>query len=463
MEDTLVIHLQTEHQPPPRTPLLDHDINSKNSNSKSTPDHNPQQQSQGNGVPVHNINDVDQALEKLEAYLSFLGFNQSSLKRFLLSWAAFMLIGVFIPVALLELSHCSGCDKYQIKDFELDIVVSQACLAAVSLICLSHNLRKYGIRKFLFVDRFGGHMSRFALLYIRQIKDSLRLLIFWSLPCFILKVAREVIRVSCLHHESWLMSTAVLIGLIISWSYVSTISLSASILFHLICNLQVIHFEDYAKLLERDCDVLVFIEEHTRLRYHLSKISHRFRIFLILQFCVVTASQFVTLFRITGYGGIITAINGGDFAVSSIVQVVGIIICLHAATKISHRALGIASIASRWHALATCGQNDTSQLRVSNSMGNLEAAMNPQNSQRINYSESDSESFDYIAMPTNMQLASYMTSYHKRQAFVLYLQNNPGGITIFGWIVDRGLVNTIFFIELTLVTFLLGKTIVFSS
>uniref|UniRef100_A0A6N2N4M0 Uncharacterized protein n=1 Tax=Salix viminalis TaxID=40686 RepID=A0A6N2N4M0_SALVM len=458
MEDTLVIHLQTEHQPPPRTPLLDHDINSKNSNSKSTPDHNPQQQSQGIGVPVHNINDVDQALEKLEAYLSFLGFNQSSLKRFLLSWAAFMLIGVFIPVALLETSHCSGCDKYQIKDFELDIVVSQACLAAVSLICLSHNLRKYGIRKFLFVDRFGGHMSRFALLYIRQIKDSLRLLIFWSLPCFILKVAREVIRVSCIHHESWLMSTAVLIGLIISWSYVSTISLSRQ---HFVSsNLQ---FANYAKLLERDCDVLVFIEEHTRLRYHLSKISHRFRIFLILQFCVVTASQFVTLFRITGYGGIITAINGGDFAVSSIVQVVGIIICLHAATKISHRALGIASIASRWHALATCGQNDTSQLRVSNSMGNLEAAMNPQNSQRINYSESDSESFDYIAMPTNMQLASYMTSYHKRQAFVLYLQNNPGGITIFGWIVDRGLVNTIFFIELTLVTFLLGKTIVFSS
>lgn len=460
MADAHVIHFQTEHQPPPHTPLLDDDDTSnKNSNSKSTPNHNPQQQNQGISIPNQNIN---QALEKLEAYLSFLGFNQSSLKSFLLSWAAFLLIGVLLPVALLELSQCSGCDKYQIKDFELDIVASQACLAAVSLICLSHNLRKYGIRKFLFVDRFGGHISRFSLLYIRQIKDSLRLLILWSLPCFILKVTREVIRVSYVRHESWLMSTAVLIGLIISWSYASTISLSASILFHLICNLQVIHFEDYAKLLERDCDVLVFIEEHTRLRYHLSKISHRFRIFLILQFCVVTASQFVTLFRITGYRGIITGINGGDFAVSSTVQVVGIILCLHAATKISHRALGIASIASRWHALATCGQNDTSQLRVSNSTGNLEAA-NLQNSARINYSESDLESFDYIAMPTNMQLASYMTSYHKRQAFVLYLQNNPGGITIFGWTVDRGLINTIFFIELSLITFVLGKTIVFSS
>lgn len=41
----------------------------------------------------------------------------------------------------------------------------------------------------------------------------------------------------------------------------------------------------------------------------------------------------------------------------------------------------------------------------------------------------------------------------------MYLQTNPGGITIFGWIVDRSLVNTIFFLELTLVTFVLSKTI----
>ena len=97
----------------------------------------------------------------------------------------------------------------------------------------------------------------------------------------------------------------------------SIISLTASILFHLVCNLQAIHFDDYGKLLERESDVLVFIEEHIRLRYHLSKISHRFRIFLVLQFLVVTAGQFVTLFQTTGYSGLITFVNGGDFAVSS--------------------------------------------------------------------------------------------------------------------------------------------------
>ena len=46
---------------------------------------------------------------------------------------------------------------------------------------------------------------------------------------------------------------------------------------------------------------------------------------------------------------------------------------------------------------------------------------------------------------------------------VIYLQANPGGITLYGWTVDRGLINTIFFIELTLVTFVLGKTVVFGS
>lgn len=101
----------------------------------------------------------------------------------------------------------------------------------------------------------------------------------------------------------------------------STISLLASILFHLVCNLQVIHFDDYGKLLQRDSNVLIFMEEHIRLRYHLSKISHRFRIYLLLECFFVTVSQIVTLLQVTRYGGIITFTNGGDFAVSSIFSV----------------------------------------------------------------------------------------------------------------------------------------------
>lgn len=100
---------------------------------------------------------------------------------------------------------------------------------------------------------------------------------------------------------------------------------------------------------------------------------------------------------------------------SSIVQVVGIFLCLHAATRISHRAQGISSLASRWHALVTCN-TDASHQGASNNLGNLLAADNL-NLLDINYSESDLESLEYVAMPTQTQLASYMSSYHRRQAF----------------------------------------------
>lgn len=405
---------------------------------------------------------LDQALHKLEIFLSFLGFNQSTVLSTVLSWTAFVVIGVVLPVIVLELSDCSDCEKYQIKNFELDIVASQACLAAVSLLCVSHNLRKYGMRNFLFVDRYRGRMSRFRDEYIKQIKDSARLLVLWSLPCFILKTVREVVRLVYIDRESWWLSVYILFALVISWTYVSTISLSASTLFHLVCNLQVIHFDDYGKLLQSDNDVLVIIKEHIRLRYYLSKISHRFRIFLLLEFLVVTASQFITLFQITGYSGLVTVINGGDFAVSTIVQVVGISLCLHAATRISHRAQGVASIASKWHALMTCSSTGTASLRGSDNVGSMEP-MNAFGSIHTDFSESDLESLEYIGMPTSTQLATYMSTFHKRQALVMYLQTNPGGITLYGWTVDRALINTIFFIELSLVTFVLGKTIVFSS
>lgn len=145
-----------------------------------------------------------------------------------------------------------------------------------------------------------------------------RLLAVWVLPCFFIKTAREVIRVIYVYHDSTWESVAILFASLVSWTYSTIIYLSASVLFSLVCNLQVTHFENYGKLLERDLDVSIYIEEHIRLTHHLSKISHRFRIYLLLEFLVVTASQFVALLETTGNRDIINFINGGDFAVSVI-------------------------------------------------------------------------------------------------------------------------------------------------
>lgn len=119
-------------------------------------------------------------------------------------------------------------------------------------------------------------------------------------------------------------------------------------------------------------------------------------------------------------------------------------------------------MASRWHAFVTCNSNEGSQGENVTNGRNVEA-VNPTGALPMYYSESDLESTDYVPMPTNTQLASYMSSYHKRQSFVTYLQSNPGGFTVFGWTIDRILINTIFFIEFSLFSFVLGKTITITT
>jgi hypothetical protein len=103
--------------------------------------------------------------------------------------------------------------------------------------------------------------------------------------------------------------------------------------------------------------------------------------------------------------------------VSSVVQVVGLILCLHAAAKISHRAQNIASLASRWHALATCS-TDSNYATTPNSSGNLVPF--PAHLFMRDYSESDLESLESASTHGNShgtaQLASYMSSYHKRES-----------------------------------------------
>ncbi|GAV68242.1 DUF3537 domain-containing protein [Cephalotus follicularis] len=406
---------------------------------------------------------LSKSLHYLETFLTLFGFCQYSLLSLTLSWVSFLLLGVALPVFIIYLSYCSNCDKYDVKSFELEILVSRSLVAVIALICISHNLRKYGVRKFLFVDRFHGSVTQYHQEYVQKINGFFRLLAVCLLPCFLLKTAREVFRISYEHPNTWWESVALLVALLVSWAYSNTIYISASALFNLICNLQVIHFENYWKLLERDLDVSVYIEEHIRLTHYLSKVSHRFRIYLLFELLVVTASQFVALLETTGNGASINIINGGDFAICSIVELVGLVICLHAATKITYRAQGLASVACRWHALVTCSSNDDSQPGMrNNSSGSLEGSYTA-GSLPMRYSQSDLESVDYVPVPTNSQMASYTSSYQKRQAFIMYLQTNPGGATVYGWTIDRALINTIFFLEFSLVLFVLGKTITFTT
>ncbi|KAI3497486.1 hypothetical protein L1887_40127 [Cichorium endivia] len=135
-----------------------------------------------------------------------------------------------------------------------------------------------------------------------------------------------------------------------------------------------------------------------RLLHYLSKISHRFRSFLLLQFLVITASQFSAVLQTTENQGIINFINTGDFAILSIIELVGIVLCLSAASKVSHRAQGLGSVACRWHALVTCDSNDSfqSQYELPIDSKNLDVACT---------SQSELESGDFVPLSVHNQFA----------------------------------------------------------
>lgn len=158
-EGYIQIEVEDSRTPHENTPLL------KNPDETQQSNHPDEQENDKETL-------LDKTLQRLDFFLCFLGFNQSSAWSFLASWGLFLVVGVLLPVVMLELSNCPGCEKGQVKSFEIGIVVSQACLAASALMCLSHNLRKYGVRKFLFVDRYSGHVERFSGQYVQKISVS---------------------------------------------------------------------------------------------------------------------------------------------------------------------------------------------------------------------------------------------------------------------------------------------------
>lgn len=123
---------------------------------------------------IQNFTDLDVSLSKLERFLQVLGFCQYSIFSAALSWLAFVVFSIVVPLFVTHFGHCSNCELYQINDFEHEVFVCQAVTAFVSLLCISHNLRKYRIRKLLFVDRYHGQLTQFSELYLKKIRVSVQ-------------------------------------------------------------------------------------------------------------------------------------------------------------------------------------------------------------------------------------------------------------------------------------------------
>lgn len=172
--------------------------------------------------------------------------------------------------------------------------------------------------------------------------------------------------------------------------------------------------------------------------------------------------------------------------------VTALLILLRSASKITHKAQAVTCLAAKWHVCATLESFE----KVDGETPTLVARNNNNNSKGhdvITITESDSDDYgdEEDDLDNNNIIPSYAfstISFQKRQALgieknplkifinllqcfclngvylimdfvVTYFENNRAGITVYGFTLDRGTLHTIFGLELSLVLWLLGKTI----
>ncbi|RLN04183.1 hypothetical protein C2845_PM13G22550 [Panicum miliaceum] len=260
---------------------------------------------------------------------------------------------------------------------------------------------------------------------------------------YILASLHKVIEKSCgAHYFNFI--TVALVATVASWVYRTGVFLLVCVLFRLTCELQILRFEGIHPMFDVEARAAAaeIFAEHRRIRTQLLATSHRYRVFIICCLVTITVSQLGALLVVLSSGDAKSFSNTGDLLVGSAVQLSGFFMCLFGAARITHRAQRIVSIASQWHM----------------SMVAMHHGKSPPDSTPA--SDVDASRVSGSSAAVSQAEPGWACSYKSRQALVTYLRHNGGGITLFGFTLDRGLLHTIFVFEMTLVLWILSKVVV---
>ncbi|CAI0382923.1 unnamed protein product [Linum tenue] len=405
--------------------------------------------------------------------------DQSKLWTACLSWSVFFLLAIVNPIVSHFLLLCADCDQEHQRPYDSVVQLSLSVCAIISFLCLSYWSRKYGFRKFLFLDKLDDESPRIRRGYQQQLKRSMRLLCTFVLPCFAVESAYRIWWYATGAFEIPYLENVYLSDIVIctlqlaSWVYRISIFILVCILYRVICHLQILRLEEFADFFQTESEVGSILKEHLRIRRNLRIISHRFRRFILLSLLLVTASQLMSLLVTTRSSATNNIYEAGELALCSINLVIGLFICLRSATKITHKAQAITSLAAKWHVCATInssydpnvadGNTPTSHRVFYPSCGqvhpiNIDWVLDEDGDDKEE--EDDDDNSDSSNM---VPIFAHTISFQKRQALVTYLENNKAGMTVFGFMMDRSWLHTIFGVELALLLWLLNKTIEFKE
>ncbi|XP_074381114.1 uncharacterized protein LOC141721901 isoform X2 [Apium graveolens] len=356
-----------------------------------------------------------------KSLFTWVFLDQSNLWHAGLSWSIFSLLAIAVPLLSHFVYHFNNCDRNHRRPFDSIVQLSLSVLSLISFLSLSSFSRKYGLRRFLFLDKLSGVSDQVERRYIHEVHTSMRLLSSFVLPCFVADCTYKIWWFTSGRNQipyfanAYLSSTVACIFMLSSWLYRTSIFFLVCILFQLICHLQILKLEDFAQVFHKESDVGLILLEHLTVRRNLRIISHRFRAFILFTLILVMASQFASLLVTLKKSSDFNIFNGGELALTSITLVTGLFICLRSAAKITHRAQAITCLAAKWNACSTISsfddmENETPRAQI----------VAPRVDCIFGNSESDDEEGeeDVIDNTNMMPIFTRTMSYQKRQALV---------------------------------------------
>ncbi|KAL9442721.1 hypothetical protein AB3S75_016153 [Citrus x aurantiifolia] len=381
-------------------------------------------------------------LRNFRISLKWCALDHSSCIGKFISYFAFIFLTIIVPLisslCIKVPSSTQDCAQDGPVSFNKLVQFPESGLALVGFFILSRFFSKYGLRQLLFLDGLQEDSLFVRRGYTRELDKAFRYLACILLPSFFVELAHKIIYFSTVRvsfpgggGDPWINSIVMFVLVLASWVY-RTGRRSGS-------------------------DAGFIFREHLRIRKQLSATSHRYRFFIIASLVVISINQMGALLLILGTHADKSFFNSGELVVCSAVELSGFFLCVLGAARITHRAQGITSVATRWHMTATCasvGGSDSGK-------GNAGEAADHDQCRDSTSSSSDSDSSSDV----NIKVLSSQEppSFQIRQALVAYLQHNNGGITLFGFALDRGLLHTIFAFEFSLVLWILSKVVVLSK
>ncbi|KNA16882.1 hypothetical protein SOVF_085220 [Spinacia oleracea] len=385
-----------------------------------------------------------------------------------ISYLTFVILAIIIPILTsisTEIPSSSSSSEKPLS-FNKLVQLPESGLAFIGFLTLYRFFKEYGLRQLLFLDGLNNDSLDVQLGYKFQVDKAFRKLAYILLPSFLVEFVHKILFLSTVVVSFpvvgvFRMNSIMFILGLISWVYRTGVFLLVCVLFRLTCELQILRLEGLRHMFECGSEPSAIFLEHRRIRDQFYVTSRRFWFFIVGCLVTITVSQLGALLMVLAYKSQKNFLNSGDLVVCSAKQLSGFFLCLMGAARITHRAQGIVSVATRWHMLITscCRECDGTNLSKDETPPITDTSPTPNNgslNQRL-------DDFDQCSLEDAVVKGSRDThSFQTRQALVAYLQHNNGGITLFGFALDRGMLHTLFAFEFSLVLWILSKAIVLS-